>query len=297
MRRVVGVSIVGGLLVGGLGWAIFARSSPPAVEPASKPQEPIKTSTDLLSESTNRVEPPKEQSNPAVQSEPKPTPPAIVWVPARVLNLTNWRLALPVDTAHGGSPDQIDQPELNGFTLSPYFQLNGDKSGVVFQAHAGGATTKNSSYPRSELREMTNNGASMASWSNTSGMHTMIVRQAITHLPVAKPEVVAGQIHDADDDVVMIRLSGQRLFVQADGDDWGTLDPAYSLGTTFTVKVEASDGHIRIYYNGEQKVDKVQSGSGWYFKAGCYTQSNTTKGDTANAYGEVVIYSLQVAHS
>jgi hypothetical protein len=33
-----------------------------------------------------------------------------------------------------------------------------------------------------------------------------------------------------------------------------------------------------------------------YFKAGAYTQSNTSKGDAADAYGEVIIRSLQVTH-
>jgi hypothetical protein len=291
LKRIMLASVLGGLLIGsGLGWAMSARQSPPPVAPPSRPQTSNKTSV-LIGPKLNS-QPDKTAAKPAA----KPTPPPIKMVPARILSLTNWRLALPVNTAHAGNPDQIDQPELAGFSLSPYFRLNDNKNGVIFRAHAGGATTENSSYPRSELREMTSRGTRAASWSNTSGTHVMTIRQAITHLPVAKPEVVAGQIHDAEDDIVMIRLSGQRLFAQADGDDWGTLDASYKLGATFTVKVEAAKGRIKIYYNGELKVDKARSGSGWYFKAGCYTQSNTSKGDAASAYGEVVIYSLQVAH-
>ena len=36
------------------------------------------------------------------------------------------------------NPDEIKQPELNRFSLSPYFVLNDAKSGVVFRANAGG---------------------------------------------------------------------------------------------------------------------------------------------------------------
>jgi hypothetical protein len=39
------------------------------------------------------------------------------------------------------------------------------------------------------------------------------------------------------------------------------------------------------------------TGSGWYFKVGCYTQSNETKGDKPEAYGEVVVYKLKVTHA
>jgi hypothetical protein len=75
---------------------------------------------------------------------------------------------------------------------------------VVFTADAGGVTTKNSTYPRSELREM--NGDEMASWSNRTGTHTLSVRQAVTELPKAKPELVTAQIHDAESDVMEVRL-------------------------------------------------------------------------------------------
>jgi hypothetical protein len=235
------------------------------------------------------------QATPA--PKPKTPPPTPQLTPHSFLGLTNWRLALPVNTAHAGEPDQIDQPELAGFSLNPYFYLTENKSGVVFRAHASGATTKNSNYPRSELREMTNNGTQAAAWSNKTGVHTMTVRQAITHTPVVKPHVVAGQIHDDDDDVVMIRLEGSRLFVQGDGDDLGLLDENYNLGTVFTIKIVASGGHIVIYYNDVLKVDYAKSKSGLYFKAGCYTQSNTDRGDDAEAYGEVVIYSLKVEHT
>ena len=76
---------------------------------------------------------------------------------------------------------------------------------------------------------MINNGIDRASWSTTSGTHTMEITQAITH-------------------------NGQYIYT-------------YNVST-----------------------------SGCYFKAGCYTQSNTSKGDASTAYGEVVIYSLSVKH-
>jgi PKD repeat protein len=218
-----------------------------------------------------------------------------VGVPADVLDLANWKVTLPISTKTPGKPDEIVQPQLARFVLPPYFAVNPAETGVVFVAPVAGVTTSNSGYPRSELREM--NGLTEASWSNTAGTHTMVIREAIAHLPVVKPQVVAGQIHDADDDVVMVRLEGINLFLEHDGANLGTLNPNYRLGTIYRVKLVAANGHIKVFYNGRMKVDFVHSGSGWYFKAGAYTQSNPSKGDAPDAYGEVVIYRLTITHT
>lgn len=234
---------------------------------------------------------------PDTNAPTSPSTQAAQKVPGDIINLTNWRLTLPVDTSVQGNPDQIDQPELTSYSQSPYFILNSPQNAVIFRAAVDGVTTKNSKYPRSELREMTARGSREAAWSNSAGIHTMTIRQSITHLPAVKPEVVAGQIHDDSDDVIMVRLNRNKLYVEGDGKDIGTLDANYSLGRTFTVKLEARDGRIYVYYNGVQKVNLKKSGSDYYFKAGCYTQSNMSKGDSPSSYGEVMIYSLSVNHS
>jgi poly(beta-D-mannuronate) lyase len=120
--------------------------------------------------------------------------------------------------------------------------------------------------------------------------------QAITHLPVAKPEVVAGQIHDADDDVLVIRLENRHLFVDENGGRGPTLTSNYRLGDKFTVKFIAATGGIQVWYNGRFIYTYNVSATGCYFKAGCYTQSNTSRGDLPSAYGQVVIYNLSVTH-
>jgi poly(beta-D-mannuronate) lyase len=216
--------------------------------------------------------------------------------PADLLDLSTWKLTLP--TGEEGSPTEILQPELDAFELEPYFHLDAARDGVVFRAHAGGVTTGNSSYPRCELREMAGDGSEMAAWSTTEGVHAMTIAQQITHLPEVKPHVVAGQVHDAEDDVVMIRLEGQNLFVEGGGEDLGTLDAAYAPGTRFTVKIEAAGGRIRVYYEDlvTPAVDIERDTEGCYFKAGAYTQSNPERGDDPDAYGEVVIHDLSVTH-
>jgi Alginate lyase len=210
-----------------------------------------------------------------------------------IVDPTGWYLTLP--TGHKGNPDTIQPPELAEYS-STWFHLDSASKALVFTANAGGVTTSGSSYPRSELREM--DGAEKASWSDTRGTHTLTVRQAVTALPKAKPEVVTAQIHDSSDDVMEIRLEDTRLIAQYnDGRSDITLDPSYSLGSVYDLKIVASGGRIQVYYDGTKKADIARQGSGWYFKSGSYVQSNTSKGDKAGAVATVVIYQLGVTHT
>jgi len=193
------------------------------------------------------------------------------------------------------------------FSLSPYFAVDSAHNGVVFQADAGGATTSGSSYPRSELREMTDNGTQEASWSiAAAGTNMMSVTEASTALPKAKPQVVTAQIHDASGDIIEILADGERsnspgtysICLRYNGAEQKTcLDNNYAPGTPYTIQMSASDGHIIIYYNGVQKFDFANTTTGCYFKVGAYTQSNVSKGDAASAYGQVIVYNLHVTHS
>lgn len=225
-------------------------------------------------------------------------------VPAQILDLTNWKITIPEDGSDANSDaDEIKQPALATYSIDPYFKVNSTQNGVIFRAHTGGATTSGSNYPRSELREMTSNGATNASWSSGSGTHTMEIDQAITNLPVVKKHIVAGQIHDGSDDVIVFRLEGTKLFIDINGNDGPTLTSSYVLGTRFKVKFVVSNNQTKCYYNGTLMYTHNQSYSGAYFKAGAYTQSSCQPGknpgptESCSAYGEVVIYGLSVTHN
>ncbi len=224
--------------------------------------------------------------------------------PADVLDLTNWKITLPIDVDANGKADEIKQPALNSYQHNEYFHLNQTKDGVVFKAHAGGATTSGSGFPRSELREMTNNGEDNASWSSNDGKyHILEIQAKITHYPDVKKHVVVAQIHDADDDIVMLRLETKKLFLEFNGEDGPVLTSDYQLGDIFTFKIEVYNNVMNFYYNGNQfhSQSVSQSFSGAYFKAGMYTQSacqgsKKTTGESCEAYGESEIFGLSVYH-
>jgi len=213
--------------------------------------------------------------------------------PAELIDTKEWYLTLP--TGKEGSPDTVEGSELANYH-SKFFDLTQARDGIVFTANAGGATTSGSHYPRSELREM--NGEEKASWDGRKGTHVMELDQAITKTPSAKPDVIAGQIHGTSDDLMQIHLSGKELTVKyADGKKKVSLDDDYRLGTRFKVKIESSGGHVKVWYNGQEKADLPISTSTSYFKAGAYVNSNTSKGEKSSAEGQVVIYNVDLKHS
>lgn len=215
--------------------------------------------------------------------------------PGRVLDLDGWKLTLPYDTDRKGNPDEVVQPELATFEDPTCFYVSKSPDAVLFRASCSGLGTENSKFPRSELRQMQPGGRDEIEWStDDDAVHVMEVEQAILHVPVVKPHVVCAQIHDKDDDVIMIRLEDKKLFVERNKSDDVRLDSNYQIGDKFKLRVAAGKGHVKVWYNDEQKMDLKVVKKGCYFKVGCYTQSNVKKGDNPDAYGEVAIYRLNI---
>ncbi|TDD54510.1 alginate lyase [Kribbella antibiotica] len=221
-------------------------------------------------------------------SEPGPQ------VPADVLDLTNWKVTLP--TGSNESPTEIKQPALDSYSNDPFFKVVGD--GVQFRAPVNGVTTSGSSYPRSELREM--NGSSNASWSSTSGTHTLVVRESFDHLPATKPHLVGAQIHDSSDDVTVFRLEGSSLYITSgDTTHHKLVTSSYVLGTVFEAKFVVNGGQTKAYYNGVLQTTISKNFSGAYFKAGAYTQANCSNSSPCadSNYGQTTLKSVTVTHS
>jgi len=220
--------------------------------------------------------------------------------PANVIDLTSWKITLPIAKKEGQDALEVKHPKITTFSEAKYFYTDtiSEKSVVVFRAPCGGATTKNSKYPRCELREMSQNGKSRADWStDDEELHTLTMRAAITNTPKVKRHVVCAQIHDSKNDLIMVRLEGKHLFIERNPFDDVSIDKNYKLGTPFDLKIQAGKGKVKVWYNGDEKMNWEKSTHGCYFKAGCYTQSNPQKGDKPEAYGEVQIHQLAVNHS
>jgi len=214
-----------------------------------------------------------------------------------VFSLKVWRLTIPMDDDGDGKPDEVSMPTLQYFEDPEFFYLSKTGDSIVFRAKCGAPTTKNSKYPRCELREMKPGGQEQASWGTNDGMiHNMTITAAINKLPANKQHVVCAQIHDADDDLLMIRLEGKKLFIERNELEPVYLTKNYELGTFFKVMIIADSGRVRVLYEGKVIMEWPVDRDGLYFKAGCYTQSNVEKGDAADDYAEVKIKALYVTH-
>jgi alginate lyase len=216
--------------------------------------------------------------------------------PSDVLDLTGWKVTLPTGQSE---PDEIEQPDLTGFSADPWFVPTEDCTGIRFRSAVNGVTTANSKNPRSELREMIADGSNEAEWAVTTGTHTMTVRGMVTHLPEVKPHVVAAQVHGGSDDLTAFRLEGSSFYV-TDGDDThaNLVTDSYELGTPYELQFVAGNGEIQAYFNGQLAATIPSDSTTAYFKTGAYTQAhceNSSPCDETN-YGETVICGVEVSH-
>lgn len=192
---------------------------------------------------------------------------------------------------------EVTMPQLATYELKPYFYLDNSSQGVIFSAPAqGGATTPNSSNPRSELRQMIN--GSNAAWSNRSETWTMQATMAFVQIPNSSDPtrgVVGMQIHDGKDDVSVLRLekNGDLYITQGDETHTFPVNSNYVLRTFMNVKVEArKGGGIRWFINNMNTPVATIPGvfKNCYFKAGAYTQT----GPGATGQGVTAFRSLTV---
>jgi hypothetical protein len=170
-----------------------------------------------------------------------------------------------------------------------------DGGGVVFRAGVDGFHTANSKYCRVEARQMADGKWRKAGWKATDGAHTLTAELAIDTSGLTMRKRCNGlQIHDGSDDVMQVmRHETLGLGVMTnDGGTWLSLDPAYS-GARFACEIRVEGGRVQVTYNGTKVVEFAKSGSGWYFKAGCYLQSDmATWGEPATSWGQVTLWRL-----
>ncbi|PID95933.1 MAG: hypothetical protein CSA84_07305 [Actinomycetales bacterium] len=225
-------------------------------------------------------------------------------VPAGVLDLSPWKLALP-EPADDGHSVELAGPQLQEFS-SPSFRLDAAGDTVLFTVPVGGFVQAGSQFARTELRELNPDG-SRAAWSAANGRHVLAVEGAILAVPPVHPSIVAAQIHGTDEYIALIRLDRGRLYVKTNDSITGeTLDPDYRLGRRYRLRILVEQDEAVVNYaalTGEGNEPPIQSTvrlpvscRRCYFKVGAYLQTNQTLGDDASSQGTVAVSSLRVKH-
>jgi hypothetical protein len=228
--------------------------------------------------------------------------------PGTNFDLMLWELQEPVGTP--GNPTTILPAALAAGFQDAYFYTDKTDGAMTFFDPEDGVTTANSSYPRSELREMAS-GTTGANWP-VAGTNTLSATVEVVDVP---DHVCVGQIHIGTAIAAGLAASTKpllELFYYANGNlalglesgpagTEGTPHPLTTvpLGTKFSYAIELTGaGAITITINGTAypfTMPASFNGYGMYFKAGDYDQSaDPDAGPTVGA--TVKLYALQVAH-
>lgn len=224
------------------------------------------------------------QVNEHLTPEPEePEVPTDLEVPADLLPLTIAKLTLPVGPSE--HPTEIKQPQLNTYEHPKYFYLDEylDRPLVMFEAPPKGTSTSGSDYTRTEIREMKPGGKNPASWNNGVPHRCHYVGVVFV-----KHKVVPLQVHDANDDLLLITVQNKTVKVEfSKGKGLGSvpylLDDKYVPGTPIYITIKTGiiqDGKkgIRVRYrrggspSSVEIFREVKSRNGCYWKYGVYNQ-------------------------
>jgi hypothetical protein len=198
--------------------------------------------------------------------------------PGKKYDLTQWKLTLPDKNAN-----EVTAPELAGYA-SEYFHLS-PEGAMAFVAPVGGGTTKNSSYPRSELREVIDPNDDNVNWSG-EGQHVLRATCQVVQTPSEK-KIIVGQIHGFDArPLIKLQWYKGRLKAQIKKSPKGDNSEITHLfakrvdNRPFSYRIELNDGRLSVEVEGERiehdvyKQDPAWRDVTFYFKAGAYAQSS-----------------------
>ena len=165
------------------------------------------------------------------------------------------------------------------------------KDVVVFSAPLGGAATStNTQYAREELREYERDGTTKMAFDPKDGDHWIEgIYRIIGLTGLQKPGVCVQQMHDPNDDVIMVRTElesgATKLILNYNGTRVAVLNANYVDGTEFYLKTRVNNGTPEVYYTTNLASIPTtpthtsagyfsSAGTGWYSKTGSYNQTN-----------------------
>jgi hypothetical protein len=224
--------------------------------------------------------------------------------PGGNFDLSLWSLQLPIGSS--GNPDTISPSQLEGASgfQDSYFYTNKSDGGMEFWDPENGVTTPNSSYARSELREMDSSGQ-QANWFPNGTTNTLSATVKVIKVP---DHVCVGQIHlgSGGSTKPLLELyyyKNGNVVIGIEQTPVGGNQKPYTvanvpLGTKFSYSIGLSNNTISLSINGGTtqtwQMSSTFNGYGMYFKAGDYDQSS---GSSSSVGATVEFYALNVAHS
>lgn len=248
--------------------------------------------------------------------------------------LDKWKVTLPVGS---GGPTEIHPPEILDYATNPLledFMYNDSTDGsLVFYTYPGGATTTNSSYPRTELRELMDGGNGKVNWTFAEGgrmkgtlsvpeisqdaggnFHRTIIMQIHGRLTDAQKNLIGASDNNAPPILKIswykgkIRINSkvlnninasntEILETSAWGDDSGFNFTEEVWHDKFTLEIIASDGRMEVILNdNESKVYEGIHMEKWGVFENYFKAGNYLGSTSADAFAKVKYFDLEVSH-
>jgi hypothetical protein len=230
--------------------------------------------------------------------------------PGSNFDLSHWYIQLPTSngilTGLSGSVDSISTTQLVAGATNAYF-FTGPDGAMVFWAPVTGAHTANSSFPRSELRELISPPAGASNWF-AYGTHILDAQCKILQLPSTN-KVIFGQIHGysgAALPTVKLQYNNGTLegSIKTNAVDT-TMEKKFTFGTvglsnTITYQIKVVNGLVSIAMNNVTNslniftADPQWQNETMYYKAGNYCQDNA---GPSNEGARVAFYAVTLFHA
>lgn len=195
-----------------------------------------------------------------------------------MINLNNWAVTFPDGKTHYPS-----------FLTDELYQ---EKYGLVLKTPCDGKTTKNSTFPRCELREMMM--GEKAKWDSYYGKHKFKGIFSVSRFTRVKPEVCVFQIHNGKDDVLQIIVSPD--WVKYKYNNYKIVLGPYNVEERFKIKCKVEKDYIYLKYNYNNYLSLPIKSNSLYFKTGNYLQSNSKIEDSDKEYSQVILHKINVCH-
>ncbi len=247
------------------------------------------------------------------------------------INLNNWKVTLPI-----GSPTEVAPPEILNYAknevLKPFFYNDSIKGALVFYTYPDASTT-NSSYSRTELREQMVPGSNDVNWTFAKGgkmkgtlevsemakdangnYYRTIVMQIHGRLTNAQKSLIGASDNNAPPILKIYWEKGQVrvktkvlknlnasdveiLHEEAWGDDAGYTFPEYVGFDKFTLEVKVSSGKMEVILN--DKATAVYENihmQKWGIFENYFKAGNYFQSKDKNSFAKVKYYELEVTH-
>ena len=247
------------------------------------------------------------------------------------IDLNNWKVTLPI-----GRPTEVAPPEILDYatneTLKPFFYNDSIKGALVFYTYPDASTT-NSSYSRTELREQLVPGSNKTNWSFSQGgkmkgtlevaemskdvngdYYRVIIMQIHGILTDTQKALIGASDNNAPPMLKIYWVNGkvrvktkelkdlnatetEMLHEEAWGDDAGYTFPEYVGFEKFKLEIKVSIGRMEVILNEKDSIvyDNIHMQK-WEIFENYFKAGNYFMSRDKESFSKVNYYELEVTH-